>query len=139
MPTTKEVKDFDLDNAATNSYIQVATDAMKKFNYIKDSTMDYKFKHMLNALETLLINLPPKGKLYMAEEKEKVRKTKNHEMIIGKFGRRILPLQYESELTPIYDKATDWLWPNLFELHMNVGKPAYTTEAHLGNAPRPTP
>ena len=128
----KEVDQFDLDNNAINNYINLAIDHMKSFHYSKNHN---DFNGALNALESLILDLPPKGKQYLETERTAIRKTLNDEFVPNSFGRNVRPLQWMKDLTPIYEKTIDWVYPNLLELRMNVGKPAYTTEAHLGNGP----
>jgi hypothetical protein len=128
----KEVDRFDLDNNAINNYINLSIEHMKTFHFYKNKN---DFPGALNALESLILDLPPKGKQFLEAERTLIRKTLNDEFIENHYGRKIRPLQWMKDLSPIYEKTIDWIYPNLLELRMNVGKPAYTTEAHLGNGP----
>ena len=134
MPNKVDDK-FELDNNAINNYINLAIDHMKSFHFHKNKG---DFNAALNALESLILDLPPKAKQYLEAERTLIRKTMNDDFIENQYGRHIRPLQWMKDLSPIYEKTIDWIYPNLLELRMNVGKPAYTTEAHLGNSPRPT-
>ena len=131
-----ENESFNLDAPAINNYVNLILQDMKNYQYVSDQRYKpgSKFFDAILALRHLLLDMPPKGKVYIISEVPELEGF-NIDTIYQDLNRHTLAEIYEV-LDAIFNKALDWLWPNLLELHMNTGKPAYETEGHLGNKPR---
>jgi hypothetical protein len=77
------------------------------------------------ALKRLLTDMPMKGLSYVESTVAKIKELKDI--------TDVTELSSYEQTDMVFRIVMDWLQPNLFELHINVGKPAYAARAHLGN------
>jgi hypothetical protein len=131
-------EDFTLDAPATNNYANMILMDMRNYKYWADRRYDMgvHIQHGETALNHLISDIVPKGKEFMRKAYPTMKNFGVLE-IDTYLQRSCKSTEQDWEfLDNIYDKALEWLYPNILELHINVGKPAYTAEGHLGNKPR---
>lgn len=129
MPT-----DFDLDAPATNNYANMILQEIKTYNNVaKQRYHPGYLNDGISALKNVFNIMPPKGKEYILNE------LKTQKFIDIETYHKIDKTGTDNAwdtLDGYLDKMMNWIWPNILEIHINTGKPAYTTQAHLGNQPR---
>jgi hypothetical protein len=75
--------------------------------------------------------MPPKGKEFILKEvlnREELDTLKLYKEIAGKCGED----EAWALLDEIYNRAIDWLWPNLLEMHLNTIQPRVKQTAKIG-------
>jgi hypothetical protein len=134
----EETINFKLGEPVTNNYANRLIIDMENYKYWADRRFEtgVHIHHGETALNHLLGFLFVKGREFMKQAYPELKD----------FGvldiDRYLSVKARNEdqeweiLDEIYNKAKEWIDPNILELRMNVGKPAYSTEGHLGNKPR---
>ena len=133
-----EEQTFNLDTPCTNVYANMILQDMKNYKYWASRRYDHGIwiSHGVTALNTLHDDMTPKGKEFMAQSYPELKTFGAREIYFYLHKKSSdEDIQWEI-LDVIYNKALEWLYPNILELHINVGKPAYSAEGHLGNKPR---
>lgn len=132
----KEIGKFNLEAPAQNNYANLILLDMRNYQHISSQRYNYgaRFSDALMALRQLISDLPPKGKQHIFEKYPNWQGL-NCEKLYGELNGLGLDKTY-SQMDEIFNFAMEWLWPNVLELQINTGKPAYGTEGHLGNRPR---
>ena len=127
-----ENESFNLDAPAINNYVNLILQDMKNYQYTSDQRYKpgSKFFDALLALRHLFLDMPPKGKIYMISEVPEL-KGFNTDTIYQELNRYTLAEVYEV-LDAIFNKAIDWLWPNLLELQLGTAKPRSKDIPHIG-------
>ena len=131
-------ENFDLDDPCTNNYANMILTDMKNYNYWASRRYDKGvwITHGITALNTLIKDMMIKGKDFMCKAYPELKTFGVQEIYYYLHKQsRDEGIQWET-LDNIYNKALEWIYPNVLELHINVGKPAYSAEGHLGNKPR---
>jgi hypothetical protein len=145
MSETKKMKEmemaatnYDLDLPFNNAYANTLNILMMRFQTLAEHR--YKigthFRDSVFALMTLLSQLPPTGKAYMAA-RYNILEGFNSQKVYEYLSNNATNVEevYEA-LDELFNYAQAWIWPNILALHLNSGKPAYGTDSHLGNKPR---
>ena len=129
---------FSLDAPATNNYANMILNDMKNYKYWADRRYERGIwiTHGITALNHLISDIIPKGKEFIHQAYPALTNFGVHEIYYYLHKQNSDEDQQWEILDAIYTKALEWLYPNILELHINVGKPAYSAEGHLGNKPR---
>jgi hypothetical protein len=134
-----EVGNYQLEMQFNNYYANTMLQNVERYQYLTEQRYKTgtRFRDTFYALKHLISNMPPRGKAFLVESFPEL-KGFDFEKLYSELTRtRGLSISdaYAS-LDKLFDTCQEWLWPNLFELHMNTGKPAYAIRGHLGNKPR---
>lgn len=136
----KQVSDddnqFSIETPFINNYVNGIWVDVQNYQYWTSKRYDVgvqgygaSLNRTLLALRRLLTDMPRKGMAYIQAQVDQ-------HLPELKEVNDVLDLWSYKHADTIFQFAMDWLQPNLFELHINVGKPAYSSQGHLGNKPR---
>ena len=135
----EEVGNFQLDMQFNNYYATTMLQNVERYQFLTEQRykVGTRFRDTYFALVHLISNMPPKGKEFLVAKYPEL-KGLDFEKLYAEMihSKGVSVSDGYAFLDQLFNTCQEWLWPNIFELHMNVGKPAYSKEGHLGNKPR---
>lgn len=135
----QESESFSLDAPCTNNYANMILQDMRNYKYWADRRYEpgIHIQHGETALNHLYSDIVPRGKEFLRQAYPQFKTFGVSELDFYLMQKAGGETYYKWDiLDEIYEKALEWLYPNVLELHINVGKPAYSAVSHLGNKPR---
>jgi len=134
-----KIANYDLDAPYSNNYANSLNQLCLRYQFISGKRYNGRgvMRESFYALKALIDYLPPKGKEYMISKEPRLKGFPWEEIYVDLIlTDGVTQRQVFTALDSVYETAYAWIWPNILEVHLNMGKPAYGADGHLGNKPK---